>query len=170
MYYSDEGMPSRSRPSSIEEDTFINNLLQNATIDMSEVGILGAGGIKKVRFKDTNEVFLITSPNANTEYAICDRNGATLCLQRGDLSSFASSSQESPMAKREYTICDQNGATLCLQRGDVSSCASISSKNISLSPRAPLCSPENTDDNSFKSEIFVTKRDKKEVADEFRKT
>lgn len=71
MQWSDEETMPLS-PVSILEDK-LSNILQNATVDMSDVSPFH--NIKKVRFKDDNEVRWITSPNANTEYAFYQHDG-----------------------------------------------------------------------------------------------
>lgn len=71
MQWSDEETGLLS-PVSILEDK-LSNIVQNATVDMSDVSPFH--NFKKVRFKDDNEVRWITSPNANTEYAVCQHDG-----------------------------------------------------------------------------------------------
>ena len=98
MQWSEEKTMPTS-PISIMEDK-LSNILQNATVDMSDVSPVNND--KKVRFKDDNEVCWITSPNANTEYSICEQSGKK-CLSIIDETSVACISVEEILnANREY--------------------------------------------------------------------
>lgn len=99
MQWSDEETTLLS-PVSILEDK-LSNILQNATVDMS--GVSPFQNFKKVRFKDDNEVRWITSPNANTEYAICQHEGKQFVSVFDEESSVSFISVEEILnANREY--------------------------------------------------------------------
>lgn len=100
MHQSDEETTLPS-PISILEDK-ISNILQNATVDMSGVSPFHKFKFKKVRFRDDNEVRFITSPNANTEYTICEHEGKKFLSLYEESNVAFISVEEILNANREY--------------------------------------------------------------------
>ncbi|XP_025092626.1 E3 ubiquitin-protein ligase TRIM37-like isoform X2 [Pomacea canaliculata] len=94
----DEASPS---PISIDDDDDFPRFLEHAKVDMSSVS--PHNGYKRVRFREDYEVRWLTSPNANTEYAVCQEMRLLTVSQCDEASQVGFISVEDILsANREY--------------------------------------------------------------------